>query len=111
VITKEDALTASEFHSGCEASVGPRGGIKFRPMILRRNGQTVTWKTRPEDYRVPVKHGLYQFGYILPEDADLHYTRESCPVCSAMRDHDKDPNALRSALATIAAEKILGITH
>ncbi len=30
----------------------------------RRNGATKTWKTRPGNFRIPVKHGLYQYGYI-----------------------------------------------
>ena len=25
---------------------------------MRRNGRTQTWKTRPKDYRIPVKAGL-----------------------------------------------------
>jgi len=33
------------------------------PMRFRRNGKTKTWKTR-SDFRIPVKHGLYDYGYI-----------------------------------------------
>ncbi len=31
---------------------------------LRRNGQTKTWKTRPDEYRIPVKAGMRAHGYI-----------------------------------------------
>lgn len=31
---------------------------------LRRNGKTQTWKTRPADYRIPVKAGLKSCGEI-----------------------------------------------
>ena len=30
----------------------------------RRNGATKAWKTRPNDFRIPIKHGLYDYGYI-----------------------------------------------
>lgn len=41
---------------------------------LRRNGKTKTWKTRPDDFRIPVKAGLRATGAIteqseiVPED-------------------------------------------
>lgn len=31
---------------------------------VRRNGQTKTWKTRPGEFRIPVKAGLRACGYI-----------------------------------------------
>lgn len=34
------------------------------PMRARRNGKTKTWKTRSEDFQIPIKHGLYDYGYI-----------------------------------------------
>lgn len=42
---------------------------------LRRNGQTKTWKTRPGEYRIPVKAGLRSTGYI--EHTSLIGTNES----------------------------------
>lgn len=30
----------------------------------KRNGSTKTWKTRPGEFRIPVKHGLYSYGVI-----------------------------------------------
>lgn len=32
--------------------------------LLRRNGKTQTWKTRPDDFRIPVKAGLRSTGQI-----------------------------------------------
>lgn len=29
------------------------------PMRFRKNGQLQTWKTRPEEFRLPVKYGLH----------------------------------------------------
>lgn len=33
---------------------------------VRRNGRTQTWKTRPDDYRIPCKAGLRSCGNITP---------------------------------------------
>jgi len=47
----------------------------------RKNGAVKTWKTRPGEFRVPVKHGLKNCDYItereaadfhLPEDCEAH---------------------------------------
>ena len=42
----------------------------------RRNGKTKLWKTRPDQFKIPVKHGLYQYGYITDTDKP-YYTIES----------------------------------
>lgn len=34
----------------------------------RRNGATKIWKTRPGEFRIPIKHGLYDYGYITDAD-------------------------------------------
>lgn len=31
---------------------------------LRRNGKTRTWKTRPDDFHIPVKFGLRGYGIV-----------------------------------------------
>ena len=36
---------------------------------LRRNGKTQTWKTRPDDYRIPVKCGLKTCGEVTHRSA------------------------------------------
>ena len=35
----------------------------------RINGACKTWKTRPLDFKLPVKHGLYAYGYITHDNA------------------------------------------
>jgi len=35
-----------------------------RHWLARRNGATKVWKTRPSEYRIPVKAGLKSCGYI-----------------------------------------------
>lgn len=36
------------------------------PMRCRVNGKVKFWTTRPEDFRIPVKYGLYHCFYIEP---------------------------------------------
>lgn len=80
-VTKEQALTAREFHCGaCTRKVGPRGGVTISIETWRRNGKTQTWKTRPEDFRVPIKYGLYNYGDITPSNASIFHVPEDCPL-------------------------------
>ncbi len=30
----------------------------------RRNGRTQTWKTRPNDFRIPIKYGFKEYGQV-----------------------------------------------
>lgn len=42
------------------------GAMKFRV-----NGKPQIWKTRTDEVSVPVKHGLYHYGYVTQENADM----------------------------------------
>lgn len=57
MITYEQALTGRVFIT--------KTGRRWR-----RNGKTQTWKTRPGEFRIPVKHGLYEYGEITHEQAE-----------------------------------------
>jgi hypothetical protein len=46
---------------------------KGNPLKAKRNGQNKLWKTRPNDFQIPVKRGLYDFGYI-NQDNCLEWT-------------------------------------
>ena len=35
-----------------------------QPARARRMGKTQTWKTRPNEFKIPVKHGMYDSFYI-----------------------------------------------
>jgi len=37
---------------------------KPTPIQVRRSGKTQTWKTRPNEFKIPVKYGLYESTYI-----------------------------------------------
>lgn len=72
MITQEQADNATEFHDttirACEDQRQPR-----RSNVWRRNGKTKRWKRQPERFRIPVKHGLYSYGYIDSENP-VHMT-------------------------------------
>ena len=57
--TMEQALDATVFHSV----------VNGKCKRWRRNGATKLWKTRPTEYRIPVKFGLKAFDYITDRDA------------------------------------------
>lgn len=70
MVTKEEAMTANAFHEN-----HVEGGKVYR---WRRNGKTQTWKTRPDEFKVPVKYGLYQYAYITDANAHMFHTEDSC---------------------------------
>lgn len=81
MITKDQALTENDFHFGtCAETIGPRGGKTIQQTRARRNGKTQVWKTRPNDFRVPIKHGLYAYGEITQQNADQFHTAKDCPL-------------------------------
>lgn len=48
------------------------------PMRCRVNGKCQVWKTRPEEFRLPVKHGLYDCFYITQNtNADMWEVKET----------------------------------
>jgi hypothetical protein len=84
MITREQAIKLThgqELHFGvCKSTTGPRGGVKVTQTRVRVSGQCQTWKTRPEDFRVPVKHGMYDNGEIVPSNAAQFHLTSDCPL-------------------------------
>lgn len=76
MVTKDQALTANEFHFGtCTRVIGPRGRITDKTDHWRRNGVTKTWVTRPDEFQVPIKYGLRDCSYI--NDMSAHLMRHA----------------------------------
>lgn len=63
-IDRLNAMTAQRFE---HQSVKNRDGS---PLRARRNGKTKIWKTKPNDFKIPVKYGLSQHFYI--NDVNAH---------------------------------------
>lgn len=61
-----------EFHYG--------NGVKC--VRWRRNGKTKHWKRTPTRFRIPVKHGLWGYGYITDENIGMFHSAEECPNAS-----------------------------
>ena len=84
MITKDQALTAQEFHytgrHNCTRYTGPRGAVKEHITVARRNGATQVWKRFPTRFRVPVKHGLRDYGEITDINADDWHIAADCPL-------------------------------
>lgn len=47
------------------------------PKRCRINGKCQVWKTKPEEFRLPVKHGLYDCFQITQANADNWEVRET----------------------------------
>lgn len=101
MVTKEQAINArhrTEFHYGeCKKTVGPRGGVTTKIEIWRANGQCKTWKTRPEEFQLPIKYGLRTGSYITHRNAHEFHLASECPldkeekkclVCGAVLEED-----------------------
>jgi hypothetical protein len=58
MITKSIALSASRFE---HVSATNADGT---PVRCRAMGKCKTWKTRPADFKLPVKYGMYNSFYI-----------------------------------------------
>lgn len=77
MIVKSDALTAQRFHHVRETQAGGRQCYR-----VRRNGATQTWVTRPADFRIPVKHGLRDYGQITDGTASDWNVADALDVCA-----------------------------
>ena len=80
-VTKDDSIVAVEFHYGeCQNQIGIRGGKTLHQIRFRRNGKTKTWVRSPLEFRIPVKRGLREYGYITQTNAHEFHTAEQCEI-------------------------------
>ena len=45
-------------------------GRDGKPAKCRVSGRCTTWKTMPDDFKLPVRYGLYRHFYITEDNAD-----------------------------------------
>jgi hypothetical protein len=64
----------------CSRAIGPRGGEKISVTDCRVSGSLKTWKTRPTEFRLPVKYGMYESSAITHHDAALWHLAADCPL-------------------------------
>lgn len=98
MITKEIALTV---HSFFHVTLRNADGTAVR---CRANGKCQTWKTRSDDFRLPVKYGLKQYFDITPWNAHewLTYDPTECPT--AFQEMTEAKKALEVGLRADAPE-------
>lgn len=70
MISQQQADTATIFHAEHDADAK-------RIERWRRNGKTQRWKTRPGEFRIPVKFGLRDYADIT--HADRVHATDDCP--------------------------------
>jgi hypothetical protein len=75
MITKLIAVTARHREEFYHVSAKNADGS---PVRCRVNGKCRTWSTRPNDWQLPVKHGLKLCFYIGPDNAHEWREEESC---------------------------------
>lgn len=89
MVTKQQAMDLrhnQELHytgkQQCHIIKGKRGGETIKIVRVRVSGKCQTWKTRPDEFRLPVKYGLYENSAVthvnhsdfhLPQDCPLNY--------------------------------------
>ena len=64
MVTKEQAQTVRNFE---HITLKGRDNL---PVRCRSNGKCQVWKTRPNEFKLPVKYGLYQYFYITQDNAN-----------------------------------------
>jgi len=97
MITKAQAIALGANHCGstcihytgrhnCTRIIGKRGGVTERITAVRPSGRCQTWKTRPEEFRLPVKYGLYEHAEITHRNADEWHVASDCPIRQTLAD-------------------------
>jgi hypothetical protein len=74
----------------------------------RRNGATQTWKTRPDDFRLPVKYGIRSYDAITPGNAHMFHRADACPT---RRVRVTMPDGAGEWYGTVVADHGNGITR
>jgi len=80
MITKECAMSLSHGHVLHHKSAKNADGT---PVRCRVNGRCKVWKTRPDEFRLPVKWGLKTCFYIELHNAKEWYDPQGCIFCGA----------------------------
>jgi len=85
MLTREQALTAQEFHAnGCTRVIGPRGGPHVGVTAYRRASQTHTWKRRSECFQFTVKFGMNPRTHTITElSAAQYHVPTECPLLTS----------------------------
>jgi hypothetical protein len=78
ILTKEDALKLTY---GNLVSMNNEKNYDGTCCRWRVTGKIKTWKTRPEEFKVPLKHGMYDYGYLTEKNFFYFHVHGSCDKC------------------------------
>ena len=106
MITKEQAIKLQ--HGDIIFKIGDYNA-DGTAMRWRVNGKCKLWKTRPEDFSVPLKYGLYSFGHLTPGTApaltlvepEKLPTKKRCYVCAEIFQPTKEGDAMKMCRSCI----------
>jgi hypothetical protein len=70
-VTKKQAVAATYRQEFWHKTLTNSDGT---PLRARVNGACKTWKTRPDEFRLPMKYGLRECCYITEANADEWYS-------------------------------------
>lgn len=93
MVTKQDCINATHRQNFIQTRIPTKQGTYFdngrliqrydlqtttecKPINWRVNGKCKTWKTRPDDFSLPIKHGLRDYGYITQDNCHLFILQE-----------------------------------
>lgn len=84
MITRQQAILlkyGEEIHYGtCRETIGPYGGRRVTIERWRIFGKVKLWKTRPNDFSIPIKNGLYNFGKLTHDNCEAFHLVKNCPI-------------------------------
>jgi hypothetical protein len=72
-------------YSTCKRTVGPRGGETVKVETWRVNGACKIWKTRPLEFSVPIKFGLYASSYLTDRNGEDFHLASECNLSAAQK--------------------------
>lgn len=84
MVTKEDCIRGGLFRY-LQSTYKSRGRTN-EPIQVRSSGKCQTWKTRPNDFKLPVKYGMYESSYITQDNAALFITEDEYQKRSTQAD-------------------------
>lgn len=70
MITIEEAKNLRRGQYICHSKIR---GWQNKPLRFKVNGNVKTWKTDPNRVRVPLKHGLCEYGYLTEDNLQDFY--------------------------------------
>lgn len=76
-ITRENAEAVRTFYAHTADDRARAKPNTSRIISVRAMGAVKTWKTRPNDFRIPVKYGMYNSFYITQNNGGLWHDSEA----------------------------------